>query len=217
MYSRRIVFRRNRFVHNRGFASVGLLMKSCDDTLAENNLVADNARGIFVEGSTNNIFRGNIIASSDVALVLYDSIAKNRFEGNSFVGNMTPLMLVGRRTDTRLDGNYWSDNDEPDLDGDGRSDRPYHLSSVFDHFRGNLTAADLFTESFAAAALGAAERAFPVLEPVTVEDRLPLTRPPILPEVPRPPAAPRGAHAAGVLASAAAVAVGSVALWKGRR
>jgi nitrous oxidase accessory protein len=217
MYSKRIVFRRNRFLHNRGFASVGLLFKSCDDVTAEGNLIADNARGIFLEGSYRCLFRGNVVAESDTAVVLYDSCGENRFVGNLFVGNMTPLTLVGRRTDTNFDGNYWSGNDEPDLDGDGRSDRPYHLSSVFDHFRGNLTAADLFTESFAAAALGAAERAFPVLEPVTVEDRLPLTRPPILPEVPRPPAAPRGAHAAGVLASAAAVAVGSVALWKGRR
>ena len=217
MYSKRIVFRRNRFLHNRGFASVGLLFKSCDDVTAEGNLIADNARGIFLEGSYRCLFRGNVVAESDTAVVLYDSCGENRFVGNLFVGNMTPLTLVGRRTDTNFDGNYWSGNDEPDLDGDGRSDRPYRLSSVFDHFRGNLTAADLFTESFAAAALGAAERAFPVLEPVTVEDRLPLTRPPILPEVPRPPAAPRGAHAAGVLASAAAVAVGSVALWKGRR
>ena len=31
MYSKRITFRRNRFLHNRGFASVGLLFKACDD------------------------------------------------------------------------------------------------------------------------------------------------------------------------------------------
>jgi nitrous oxidase accessory protein len=217
MYSKRIVFRRNRFLHNRGFASVGLLFKSCDDVTAESNLIADNARGIFLEGSYRCAFAGNVVAESDTAVVLYDSCGDVRFTGNLFVGNMTPLTLVGRRTDTQFDGNYWSGNDEPDLDGDGRSDRPYRLSSVFDHFRGNLTAADLFTEGFAAAALGAAERAFPVLEPITVEDRLPLARPPILPEVPRPPAPPRGAHAAGVLASAAAAAFGSVILWKGRR
>lgn len=217
MYSRRIVFRRNRFVHNRGFASVGLLMKSCDDTLAENNLVADNARGIFVEGSTNNVFRGNIIASSDVALVLYDSIAKNRFEENSFVGNMTPLMLVGRRTDTKLDGNYWSDNDEPDLDGDGRTDRPYRLSSVFDHFRGNLSAADLFSESLAAKALGTAERIFPVLDAVTVVDASPLARPPSLPRVPRAPARQRHANAFGLATSLAGIAGGSGVLMRARR
>ncbi|HEY0591140.1 MAG TPA: NosD domain-containing protein, partial [Thermoanaerobaculia bacterium] len=46
MYARRINFRRNRFVRNRGFASVGLLFKECDDGISEDNLIADNARGI---------------------------------------------------------------------------------------------------------------------------------------------------------------------------
>jgi len=178
MNSKGITFRRNRFVHNRGFASVGLLLKSCDDVLAEGNLIADNARGIFVEGSYRDRFLGNVIAESDTALVIYDSVSENVFAGNSFVGNLTPLSLVGRRTDTRFDGNYWSDNRELDLDGDGYTDRPYRLSSVFDHLRGNLTAADLFTQGLAARALGAAERSFPVLEPVPVEDRRPLARPP---------------------------------------
>ncbi|MEO8348541.1 MAG: nitrous oxide reductase family maturation protein NosD [Acidobacteriota bacterium] len=217
MYSRRIVFRRNRFVHNRGFASVGLLLKACEDVTAESNLIADNARGIFLEGSYRNVFRGNVVAESDTAIVLYDSFAENRFEGNSFVENLTPLTLVGRRTDTKFDGNYWSDNDEPDLDGDGRSDRAYRLSSVFDHLRGNLTAADLFTGSFAAIALGAAERTFPVLEQVAVEDRSPLARPPELAAVPRATASARGVNAAGLLGSAAALVLGSAALSRGRR
>ena len=171
MYSNRMQFRRNRFVRNRGFASVGLLLKACDDVVAEDNLIADNARGIFLEGSNRNRFTRNIVAMSDMALVVYDSSGANVFEGNTFIGNLTPLSLSGRRTDTRFDGNYWSDHREPDLDGDGVADRPYRLSNVFDHLRGNLTAADLFAHSTAAAALGAAERAFPVLDPVPVVDR----------------------------------------------
>ena len=51
MYSERIAFRRNRFLRNRGFASVGLLLQQCDDVLAEDNLIADNARGVFLEGT----------------------------------------------------------------------------------------------------------------------------------------------------------------------
>jgi nitrous oxidase accessory protein len=90
MYSRRIQFRRNRFVHNRGFASVGLLFQDCDDVTAEDNLIADNARGIFLEGSRRDTFRGNVIAESDMAIVLYDSCADILFEGNSFVGNLSP-------------------------------------------------------------------------------------------------------------------------------
>ena len=184
MYSKRLVFRRNRFVRNRGFASVGLLLKACDDVVAEDNLIADNARGIFLEGSYRNHFRRNIVAMSDTALVIYDSSGGNTFEGNSFVGNLTPLSLSGRRTDTRFDGNYWSDHGEPDLDGDGVADRPYRLSNVFDHVRGNLTAADLFSQGVAVSALGAAERAFPVLDPVPVVDARPLARPPALAAVP---------------------------------
>lgn len=184
MYSRRLTFRRNRFVHNRGFASVGLLLKHCDDVIAEDNLIGDNARGVFLDGSYRNQFRGNVIAMSDMALVIYQSSGDNVFEGNAFVGNLSPLSLVGKRTDTRFDGNYWSDHGEPDLDGDGIADRPYRLSSVFDHVRGNLTAADLFSHSLAVAALGAAERAFAVLDPIPVVDAHPLARPPVLDAVP---------------------------------
>jgi nitrous oxidase accessory protein len=217
MYSKRITFRRNRFLHNRGFASVGLLFKACDDVVAESNLVADNARGIFLEGSYRNQFRGNVVAESDVAIVLYDSSGGNRFEGNSFVGNRTPLNLVGKRTDTVFQGNYWSDNRDLDLDGDGRADRPYRLSSVFDHFRGNLTAADLLVDGFAGSALAAAEGTFPVLQPVDVVDPVPLARPPALPDVPRPRSLERGRDVLGLAVSLLGLGLGVAVLVVGAR
>jgi nitrous oxidase accessory protein len=216
MFSRRLQFRRNRFLHNRGFASVGLLFKDLSDSVAEDNLIADNARGIFLEGSSHNIFRRNVIAESDVALVIYGSCAENRFEGNAFLGNLTPLTLFARRTDTLFDGNYWSENDEPDLDGDGRSDRPYTIGNLFDHLRGNLTAADLMAQSPAAAALVAAERVFPVLDPVQAVDRAPLAHPPALPDVPRAPSRGRRLHLGGAAGSLALLALGLSAL-RGRR
>jgi nitrous oxidase accessory protein len=212
MYSRRITFRRNRFLHNRGFASVGLLLKACDDVVAEDNLIGDNARGIFLEGSYRNRFQRNIVAQSDTAIVLYDSAGGNLFEGNSFVANLSPLSLVGRRTDTVFRGNYWSDHHEPDLDGDGRSDRPYRLSSVFDHLRSNLMAADLFTSGVTALAIGAAERTFPVLDAVPVEDRSPLARPPALTDVPAADAAAGRRSPAGIFASLLTLAAGAAAV-----
>jgi nitrous oxidase accessory protein len=217
MYSERLVFRRNRFVRNRGFASVGLLFQTCDDVLAEANLIADNARGVFIEGSHRITLRGNVIAGSDVAVVIYDPSGGHRFEGNSFVGNRSPLELVARRTDTVFAGNYWSSSDEPDLDGDGRADRPYRLTSVFDHFRGNLTAADLLSDSFAAAAIGAAERAFPVLRQVPVLDEAPLARPPALPDVPAREARGSGPRPLGIAGSLALGLAGAAVLTRGRR
>ncbi|MCM2333193.1 MAG: nitrous oxide reductase family maturation protein NosD [Anaeromyxobacteraceae bacterium] len=220
MFSTRIQFRRNRFLHNRGFASVGLLFKDLSDSLAEDNLIADNARGVFLEGSSRNIFRRNVLAQSDIAIVLYGSSTANRFEGNAFIGNLSPLALYARRTDTTFFGNYWSQNDAPDLDGDGRSDRPYTLGSLFDHLRGNLTAADLMAQSPAALALSAAERAFPVLQAIQVLDASPLARPPALPDVPAP--APRGrrldpwglAAALGLLGAGLAI-LGAGRRWRG--
>jgi nitrous oxidase accessory protein len=217
MYSRRITFRRNRFLHNRGFASVGLLFKTCDDVVAEDNLIADNARGIFLEGSYRNRFERNVIAESDTGIVLFDSCGENVFRDNAFVANLTPLTLVGRRTDTDFNGNYWSENDEPDLDGDGRSDRPYTLTNVFDHLRGNLTAADLVARSLAATALGAAERTLPVLRRIEAEDKRPLVRAPQLPDVPRAGAERRRADAKGLVASALTLGLGLGVVVLGQR
>lgn len=205
MYSRGIVFRRNQFLFNRGFASVGLLLKVCDDVLAEDNLVADNARGFFVEGSARDTFRRNVIAGSDVGVVLYDSVSENRLEGNLFVANRTPLLLYGNRTDTVFDGNYYSSNFEPDLDGDGVSDRPFNLSSIFDHFRGNVIAADLLVDTPAAAAVALAERTFPVLRRIAVEDKHPLVHPPLLPSVPLTRADGQKADPTGLAVSVALV------------
>ncbi|HMM36173.1 MAG TPA: NosD domain-containing protein, partial [Thermoanaerobaculia bacterium] len=81
MYSKRITFRRNQFLRNRGFASVGLLFKTCDDVVAEGNLLADNARGVFFEDSYRNVFRGNVVASSDTAIVLFAGCGQNRITG----------------------------------------------------------------------------------------------------------------------------------------
>jgi nitrous oxidase accessory protein len=74
--------------------------------------------------------------------------------------------------------------------------------------RGNLTAADLFAQGLAAAALGAAETTFPVLAAITVEDSRPLARPPALPRVPQPERRARSARLAGLALSLGLVVVG---------
>ena len=214
MYSRHLTFRRNRFLRNRGFASVGLLLKSCDDVLAEHNLIADNARGVFIEGSDSIVVRENVIAQSDVALIVFASTSRTTIEGNSFVGNLSPLSLVGRRTDTIVRANYWSENESPDLDGDGVTDQAYRLTSLFDHFRGNLTAADLYSRSLSASALAAAERAFPVLEATPVADARPLAHPPSLPVPREDDPATRRTAPLGLIGAGAACALGLLLLGR---
>ena len=89
-------------------------------SLAEDNLIADNARGIFLEGRIATCSARNVIARvgrGGRALRLRRAGTGSRATASS--GTSRRSTLVGRRTDTRFDGNYWSDNDEPDLDGDG--------------------------------------------------------------------------------------------------
>ena len=147
--------------------------------------------------------------------MLYDSSGENVFEGNSFVGNLTPL-LVAARTDTRFDGNYWSGPREPDLDGDGdrRSALPACRTS-------SITCAatsrrPICSRRAPAAALGAAERAFPVLRPVPVVDDRPLAHPP-----PGPAAClatgRRAPRSRGHRAGAAFSSSGARVRWRRRR
>ncbi len=101
---------------------------------------------------------------------------------------------MGRRTDTVFDGNYWSDNDEPDLDGDGRSDRPVPAHErVRPPPRQPDRGRPVRPRASRPPALAAAERTFPVLEPSRSWTARPLARPPG--SSPAVPAARRGAPA----------------------
>jgi nitrous oxidase accessory protein len=91
------------------------------------------------------------------------------------------------------------------------------LANLFDHLRGNLTAADLLAQSTAASALAVAERSFPVLAPLPVADASPLSRPPALPGVPRARPAGRTVSWRGLAGSLAGVVAGLLLLVGGRR
>ncbi len=219
MYSKRLTFRRNRFLHNRGFASVGLLLKDCEALVAEDNLIADNARGLFLEGSVGNRFRRNLMAVSDVAIVLFGSSERNVFEGNAFLANQSPLQLVGRRTDTKFDGNYWSDADEPDLDGDGDPRSP-----VSPHRVCSITSAATSPRPSSSRAVpprarwvrpNGRSRCWP--SPTSRIDR-PLVRlPAAFRRASAPSPAPSRRRRAGLVLSASALLAGLSVLHRGRR
>jgi len=181
MYSSYINFRRNAFVHNRGFSSFGILFQECDFCIAEDNIIADNAIGIFMEALRKSMFRNNLIAGNDVALQVFSSADENTFHHNTFLQNLSPLQLIGRATTTRWalngHGNHWSDYSGYDLDGDGIGDRPHRIQNVFEYMEGNHPRLRLYLESPAAQALGMAEKAFPIVRASSEIDPAPLMGP----------------------------------------
>jgi nitrous oxidase accessory protein len=181
MYSKRISLRRNAFVRNRRFSAFGILFQDSDDCIAENNTVADNGVGLFLEALRNSKIRANLIASNDTAMQVFMSASRNTFEQNNFVANLSPIQMIGSRTDNAWNGatagNYWSDYDGYDLNGDGIGDVPHRIENVFAHLEGDRPRLRLFFSSPAAQALAYAERNFPVLQASEEIDRLPLMKP----------------------------------------
>src|SRR5262249_29377280 len=95
MYSRRITFRGNAFIHNRSFSSFGILFQDCEKCLAEDNFIVDNNTGLFMEALRNSAFRNNVIAENNVALEMFSSADANSFSGNRFISNLSSLYLIG--------------------------------------------------------------------------------------------------------------------------
>lgn len=180
MYSNHIEFRRNAFVHNRGFSSFGILFQECNELVAEDNFIIDNATGIFMEALRKTRFRHNVIAQNDVAMQMFSNSDENVFTENNFVDNLTTLQLVGKSTTTKWSengsGNFWSGYDGYDMNEDGRGDVPQQVQDVFEFIGGNYPRLRIYLDSPAAKALAVAERTFPVLKGSQEIDTSPLMR-----------------------------------------
>jgi nitrous oxidase accessory protein len=181
MYSNHIEFRRNAFVHNRGFSSFGILFQECNELIAEDNFIIDNATGIFMEALRKTTFRRNVIAQNDVAMQMFSSSDDNVFTENNFVDNLSRLQLIGKSTTTRWSengrGNYWSDYDGYDMNEDGRGDVGQRVQDVYEYLEGNYPRLQIFLDSPAAKALAIAERTFPLFKESAEIDRAPLMKP----------------------------------------
>jgi nitrous oxidase accessory protein len=220
MYSDQIEFRRNAFVHNRGFSSFGILFQECNDLLAEDNFIVDNATGIFMESLRRSVFRRNVVAENDVAIQMFSSSDANVFTENNFVDNLSPLWLIGKRTTTKWAengrGNYWSNYDGYDLDGDGTGDVAHRIQNVFEYMEGNYPRLRIYLNSPAAQALAAAENAFPILEGAPEADAAPLMRAVAADYAFEERAPARGARLPLTAVSLTMLGLGAALLWRGQ-
>jgi nitrous oxidase accessory protein len=179
MNSRRIRVERNRILRNRGVPGVGLTLKDCDDALVRGNVIAANARGLLLDGSSANQFVDNTVASNDTAVTLFSSAERNAFSGNRFIDNWSDLVISGRDSGTQWSpggrGNFWSRYRGFDFDGDGVGDAPHPLVGAFEHLEGANPAARIYLQSPAAAGLELAARLSGRIAPDAVDDK-PLVR-----------------------------------------
>lgn len=157
MNSRRIRFERNRIRGNRGVPGIGLTLKDCDDSIVRQNTIAENARGLLLDGSSHNQFVDNGFRGNDTAATLFSSAEQNAFTGNRFAGNWSDVVLSGRDAGTRWSvdgrGNAWSRYRGFDFDGDGVGDTSHPVVGAFERIEGANPAVRMFLQSPAAAGL----------------------------------------------------------------
>jgi nitrous oxidase accessory protein len=181
MYSHGIVMKHNLFMRNRGFASYGILFQDCHSTVADSNLIVDNVVGMFMESSTNNFFRRNIIAQNDAALQMFQNSINNTFSENNFIDNLNLLTIVGKRTESHWSfggkGNYWSSYSGYDMDADGIGDVPMKIQNAFNFLEGKNPNVRLYLYSPASQALAVSASAFPIINFNSEVDNYPLMSP----------------------------------------
>lgn len=183
MFSKRITFRANTFSRHVGYRAYGILLQTAENVIAEQNIIEGNLTGLFLDGSTGNVFRGNTITGNGVGIDMMASSEGNTFVENVITGNRTSARTILGAGDNEWSaggrGNFWGSRTTYDLDGDGVGDRPHRAGDPFASLAGLRPVLELWAGTPAARALSWAESAFPVFDFPAITDERPLAVRPI--------------------------------------
>ena len=178
MYSRGVTIADNRFERSWGSAAYGLLLKDISGGEIARNLFDRNSTGLFVEGSSKLVVRGNVFTQNGWAAKVLADADENLFTANRFSGNAFDVTTNSRSANSTFDGNWWDAYAGYDLDRDGVGDTPFYPVRLFALVVEQHPTALLLLRSPMVSVLDAAERVLPVLTPEALVDRRPLMRPP---------------------------------------
>lgn len=177
MYTRNVAMRGNRFEHNAGAASYGLLLKEISDARLENNTFLENTVALFADGANRIQAVGNRFSGNGWAVRLDASTVGGRFARNTFLRNTFDVATNSRAPSTTFEGNYWDEYRGYDLDRDGVGDVPFRPVRLFSVIVEDRPMALVLARSTFATLLDASERAIPSLTPERVMDARPAMRP----------------------------------------
>ena len=162
-----------------GNSDHGIMLRTLQDSVIENNVVADNSRGFFIYDVEYITLRGNLVARNTVGVHLAAGSKNNAVEGNDFIANREQVRYVGARDMPwgGKQGNHWSNYLGWDRDGDGVGDVPYEANDMVDRLTWRHPLVKLLLASPAVQALRLVGQQFPVLRVPTVVDPKPRMQP----------------------------------------
>jgi len=177
MYTKGVRMLNNRFEHNWGSASYGLLLKDISDSYISGNVFLENSVGIFIEGSSRNEFNQNEFSKNGYAIKLQANCDDNTIVRNNFRQNTFDLVTNGTLVLNKIQRNYWDRYEGYDLNRDLVGDVPYRPISMYGMIVERMPTAVLLWRSFLVFLLDRAEKAIPVITPENLRDDLPTMKP----------------------------------------
>ena len=162
-----------------GNSDHGIMLRTLQDSVIENNVVAENNRGFFIYDVEYITLRGNLVTRNTVGVHLAAGSKNNAVEGNDFIANREQVRYVGARDMPwgGGHGNHWSNYLGWDRDGDGVGDVPYEANDMVDRLTWRHPTIKLLLASPAIQALRLVGQQFPVLRVPTVVDPKPRMQP----------------------------------------
>jgi nitrous oxidase accessory protein len=173
---------RNQTVRNNrawGNSDHGIMLRTIQDSVVENNVVAGNARGFFIYDAEYNTLRGNLIVDNVVGIHYWAGSQHNKMEQNSFISNQTQVKYVAARDQIwgAESGNYWSNYLGWDRNGDGFGDVRYEANDMVDRLSWRHPMMKLLLASPAVQTLRLVSQQFPLLRAPSIVDPKPMMTP----------------------------------------
>lgn len=173
---------RNLTVRNNitwGNVDHGIMLRTIQDSVIENNIVAGNGRGFFIYDAEYNTLKNNLVTANRIGVHLSAGSYKNKVDGNDFIDNQSQIKYVASRdVEWGLSqGNYWSNYSGWDQNGDGIGDLAYEANDVVDRLNWQYPLIKLLLSSPSMQTLRFVARQFPVLRAPSIVDKHPRMRP----------------------------------------
>ena len=173
MYTKGVTMQGNRFEDNRGAASYALLLKDIGDSRIERCRFTGNTIGIYMEGSSRCVLRGNEFRENGWALKIQASCDNNTLAENNFIANTFDVATNGSLSLNTLKGNYWDKYEGYDLNRDGVGDVPFHPVSLYGMIVEKMPTSVMLWRSFLVFLLDRAEKVVPAVTPENLRDEAP--------------------------------------------
>ncbi|NMG45767.1 nitrous oxide reductase family maturation protein NosD [Aromatoleum toluvorans] len=162
-----------------GNSDHGIMLRTIQDSVIENNVVAGNNRGFFIYDAEYNTLRGNRVIDNTVGVHLSAGSKNNKVEDNDFISNREQVRYVGAKDELWgiKDGNHWSNYLGWDRNGDGLGDVPYEANDIVDRLSWQHPMLKLLLNSPAVQTLRLVGQQFPLLRAPSVVDPKPHMQP----------------------------------------